>query len=185
MISTIVKGGTALLDVSLILTKLGLKQGQIVGDLGCGGGGHFVIASAKMVGASGTVFAVDVQKSVLQYIESRAKLENITTIRTVWANFEKYGSVKIPDGVCDIVILANVLFQNKDHATVLREAARLVKSGGRVAVIDWKGTAAPFGPPVELRVSEDMVRQYAEQAAVQFVDGFDAGQYHYVLVFKK
>lgn len=185
MNSTIVRGGTALLDVYAILTKLGIKEGDVVGDLGCGGGGHFVIASAKMAGVRGTIYAVDVQKSVLEYIESRAKIDQIETIKTVWANLEKFGSVKIPDNECDIAILANVLFQNKDFSTILREAARIIKPGGRLAVIDWKKIAAPFGPPVELRVGEDVVKHYGQEAGLKFVDEFDAGQYHYVLIFMK
>lgn len=185
MSSNLIKGGTALLDVYAILTKLGIKEGDVVADLGCGGGGHFVMATARLVGKNGVVFAVDVQKSVLQYIDSRAKLDNIETIRTVWANLEKYGSAKISDGICDVAILANVLFQNKDYATILRESGRLLKKGGKLAVIDWKRIAAPLGPPVELRVAEEVVRQYAGEAGLSFVDEFDAGQYHYVLVFMK
>lgn len=180
-------GGTALIDVKALLHHLGVKEGSIIADLGCGGGGHFVLSSARSVGVTGLVYALDVQKRVLQIVEERAKAAQLDNIQFVWSNLEQYGAAPIPDNSCDVVCLVNVLFQNKDHCTIVREALRFVRPGGLLSVIDWRnGTAqAQFGPPQESRVSQSMVKEVVLKCGGEVIDEFAAGPYHYAVTIKK
>lgn len=185
MSTLVLKGGTSLINVPEVLKKIGVEPGQAVADLGCGGGAHFVAPTAAMVGSSGTVYAVDIQKKVLNSLEATLKLQNIGNVKVVWSNLEDVGAAGIPDGSCDIALLANVLFQNTNHDAILKEASRLVKSGGKLAVIDWKHYKAPFGPPDESRVSAEKVAEIAQGVGLSPLNAFDVGDYHYALVFKK
>ncbi len=185
MVDTILRGGTALLDAQKILERLGIAEGMIVADLGCGGGGHFVAPAARLTGRSGHVYAVDIQKPVLHSVESKLRLQNITNVDLVWSDLEKLGAASIPSASCDLVLLANILFQNKNHAGILAEATRLTKHGGLLAVVDWKKVASPLGPPLEYRIDSALVKDIATTANLSFVDEFDPGAYHYALVFKR
>lgn len=180
-----VSGGNELLDARKILEKLEIAERMRVADLGCGGAGHFVFSAASMVGDTGTVYAVDILKTVLQGIESRAKLELFTNIVTVWSNLEIYKATQIDSDKLDIAMLNNVLFQTKKHAEVIREAARMVKPAGKLLVVDWKVTGAPFGPPVEDRVKKEEILKAAKEADLKREEEFDAGPYHYGLIFIK
>lgn len=181
----LLKGGTSLIDVADILKKVGIGPGNIVADLGCGGSGHFVAPTAALVGSSGFVYAIDIQKKVLGSLAASLKLQNITNVKIVWSNLEDIGAADVPDGSCDSAILANVLFQNKNHEAILREAARMLKSGGSLIVVDWKHYKAPFGPPDELRIPADRVKEIAQRFGLKDERVFDVGNYHYALVLRK
>lgn len=181
----LLKGGTALIDVPELLKKIGVNTGQIVADLGCGGGGHFVAPTARMVGTAGFVYAVDIQKKVLGALEASLKLQNIGNVRLVWSDLERVGAADIPEESCDVVFLANVLFQNKNHSNIVVEAARFLKKGGKLVAVDWKPISSVFGPPQELRVSPDAIKTISLEHKLSFIDLFDVGQYHYAAVFQK
>lgn len=185
MDALLLKGGTSLIDVPQLLKRLDINSGQIVADLGCGGGGHFVAPTALMVGSSGLVYAVDIQKKVLSSLEATLKLQNIGNVKIVWSDLERVGATDIPEKSCDVAILANILFQNKNYLNILQEASRLVREGGRVVVVDWKATGGAFGPPQDIRVSPDLVKKMAVEIGLEFVELFDVGDFHYAAVFKK
>jgi ubiquinone/menaquinone biosynthesis C-methylase UbiE len=181
----LIKGGTSLIDVPALLKRIGVNSGQIVADLGCGGGGHFVAPTAQLVGTAGHVYAVDIQKKVLNSLEAALRIQNIGNVKIVWSDLEKVGAADIPDKSCDVAILANVLFQNKNHPHIIQEASRLVHEGGTVVVVDWKAIGGAFGPPQDIRVSPDTVRKISQDNGLIFVDLFDVGDYHYAAVFRK
>ncbi len=188
MLSTkklVLHGGTALLNVPEILKKIPIKDSSIVADLGCGGGGHFVAPLASMVGKFGKVYAVDIKKNVLHSVENTMKLQHYDNVETVWTDLERYGAAKIPEGSCDVVLLVNVLFQNKKHEEMIREAVRLLKPGGKLVVIEWKNGSIPFGPPISTRVTDETVKIITLKAGLILLDEFSASEYHYAIVFRK
>ena len=70
------------MDVRKPLKKAGIKEGQTVLDFGCGPG-HYAIAAAKMVGAKGKVYALDIHPLAVQSVEKKAKKEGLTNITTI------------------------------------------------------------------------------------------------------
>lgn len=180
-----ISGGNELINPVKFLEQSGIRGGMIVADLGCGAAGHFVLPAAHLVGDSGLVYAVDILPSVLQNMESRAKVEGVGNIKTVWADLEKIGSMKIQNGGVDMVLLVNDLFQIKDKQTVIREAVRILKSGGMLTIGEWKTVGTPIGPPANARLDSAQVKSMIQSAGFEFVHEFEAGPYHYGLVFKK
>jgi len=180
-----VKGGTVLLNVDEIIKKLDIKESYVVADLGCGGGGHFVDSLARLAGKTGKVYAVDVQKGVLEVVKGKMKSQNITNVEYVWSDLEKYGAAQIPDGSCGLALLINVLFQNSQHETILKESARFLRIGGRLVIIDWKHTPSPFGPPQNIRVDQKKLKDLGFSLGLTWFDEFDAGPYHFGLTFRK
>ena len=85
---TKIPSGTTLFKTDKILHRIGVGPGQVVADLGCGGSGYFVLQAAKMVGSKGTVFGIDVLKSALSNLISRARLAGLANIIPVWSNLE-------------------------------------------------------------------------------------------------
>lgn len=181
-------GGNELVNAHFILEKSGVHPGMIFADLGCGAIGHFVFPASGRVGSAGKVYALDIQKPVLQAIETRARLEGAQNIMTVWSDLEKVGAAQkqIQDGSVDVVLLANTLFQIKDRASVLKEAARMLKSGGTLAAVEWSAASPPgLGPSRELRVDSAKLEETAAAAGFALKEKFDAGPYHYGMVFGK
>ncbi|MFA4937043.1 MAG: class I SAM-dependent methyltransferase [Patescibacteria group bacterium] len=169
----------------LLEKQLEVKFGNFVGDLGCGGAGYFTIPAAKIVGSRGKVYAVDILKAALEGVKSKAKLENILNIETVWSDLERVGVTKITPDTLDSALLINIMFQSRNNAALLDEARRLLKQGGKLLVVDWKVEPTPFGPAVANRVSPEKVRELVVKLNLKEEKFFDAGPYHYGFVFIK
>ena len=179
-------GGNQLLNPKEILeNKTGLGYGNVVADLGCGPKAYFTFQSARLVGDRGTVYAVDIQKQVLSSVESHAKNQGLDNIRTVWSNLEIAGATKIQEASLDLGILNNVLFQSTDMPEMIKEAVRLIKKDGKLLIIDWKNIGAPLGPKMELRVNPEKIKELCEIFGLKLEQEFEAGQYHFGLIFKK
>jgi len=179
-------GGNQLLDSREILeNKVGLGYGNVVADLGCGPKAYFTFQSARMVGDKGLVYAVDVQKQVLSSVESHAKTQGLDNIRTVWTDLEIKGATKIQESSLDLAILNNVLFQSTNMPEMIKESIRLIKNGGKLLVVDWKKMGAPLGPKMDLRVDPEKVKELCEVFGLKLEKEFEAGPYHFGLIFKK
>ncbi|MCX6740641.1 MAG: class I SAM-dependent methyltransferase [Candidatus Parcubacteria bacterium] len=178
-------GGLQFLDPKEVLDKVGLIQGMKVADLGCGNLGHFIIPAARIVGKDGLAYAVDIQSSVLDSVKHRAAREALNNLNTVRSNLEIVGSTPIPAASLDVVFLINVLFQNSQHSNMVTEAARLVKKGGKLVIIDWKKIGVPFGPAVEKRIDPQIIIKYATAEGLNLQLQTEFGKYFWGLIFEK
>jgi len=179
-----IHGGNELIKADIIAIA-GVEAGMRVADLGCGNLGYFAFMTAKAVGKNGVVYAVDILKSVLEAVENKARQEGFENVKVVWSNLEKVGATKIPAGSLDVAYIHNMLFQSTDDAAVLKEAYRLVKPGGKVLVIDWLKIATPFGPTIGERIDAEEAKKCGVGAGFKLLQEFEAGPYHYGLVFQK
>lgn len=167
-----------------ILSQLNLDQDMTIADLGCGSG-YLTFAASKMVGPSGTVYAVDVQKSVLSNISSDIKFYGARNVKPIWANLEIVGSAKIDDNSVDVALLVMILYQSKNHENILKEAYRILKPNAKLLIVDWKRVAIPYGPKLEQRVAYDIIQQKAKNAGFKFIKDIETDPYHFGILFKK
>lgn len=180
-----VYGRSELLDSGAILRDfLQLKIGNMVADLGAGGG-LFSIQAARLVGDQGQVYAVDILKNALSEIESKARMSGLNNIKTVWSNIEIIGATQINEQSLDAVMLVNVLFQSNKHYEIMGEATRLLKNGGRLLVVDWSDTNSSFAPSNDRKVDPKSLIQHANQLGLNLANEFKAGNYHFGLIFTK
>lgn len=174
------------MDPELIAAGFGLTEGMRVADFGSGAG-YFTIIMAKKVGDSGSVTAIDLMNFALDTLRAKANAEGLGNIQTVRSNLEILGSSGLASDSQDVVLLANILFQNSNKAMILDEAKRVVKPGGALIVIDWRKGTGGFGPPDHLRTEEGAMKQLvlAGDNTLQFMATIDAGIFHYGLKFRK
>jgi len=166
------------------LAEINLHEGQVVADLGAGSGFHS-IAAAKLVGESGTVYAVEIQKPLLENIKSRAKEEGVTNVKVIWGDIDETDGIKIADNVCDVVIIANTFFQIEKKDECAKNAFRLLKPGGTLFLLDWSGSFGHLGPQPTAVVKPDRAKSYFEPIGFKLIREFDAGDHHYGIIFKK
>lgn len=157
---------------------------MIVVELGCGALGSYIWPAARTVGAHGRVYAVDVRKPVLEAIMTRARVENLPQVVTLWGNAEQADGVRLADQVADVVTLINVLFQNTDRQTMLAEAIRLLKPGGKLIVVDWLADA-PLGPPAEHVVNQSGVVTFCQRSGAALTNKCTPSSMHFGLVFTR
>lgn len=166
----------------LALKHAGVRQGMSIADLGCGSG-FFSIPAAKMVGDLGKVYSVDVLKSALNHVRSRAKLEGVRNIKTIWADLEKVGSTKIKPGTIDVVFISSTIYQVEHKGNFLEEIKRVLSPKGKLVVFEWETSSIPIGPGAKHRVSEDEVIELCKGHGFKLFDAFKPGKFHYGLVF--
>ncbi|PIW36517.1 MAG: hypothetical protein COW24_04890 [Candidatus Kerfeldbacteria bacterium CG15_BIG_FIL_POST_REV_8_21_14_020_45_12] len=175
-----------LLNERGLLEHVGVDVGQTVADMGTGRECTFLLEAARMVSQTGKVYALDVVKEILEVVQGVATQAGLQNVETVWTDLEMYGAAKtVADQTIDIGILANTLSQSTDHMAMMKEAARMMKAGGRILVVEWKPVETVLGPPVAQRVSPEEIKQIALQLGIQVTDEFEAGEYHWALVLTK
>lgn len=166
------------------ITHLGLVAGMAVADIGAGTG-HYTLRAASLVGHEGAVYAVDIQKDLLDRLATDAKEKGFRNVHVLWGDAENVGGTKIRQGAVDAVIVSNVLFQTESKSSFVHEIYRITKQGGKILLVDWSESFAGLGPAPQQVVSEDTARELFEKNGFELLEQFEAGAHHYGLVFRK
>lgn len=163
-----------------ILKEIGLRKGTVFVDVGCGDG-FFTLLAARALGEQGIVYAVDVDAESIERLKAKAEEQHLTNIRVKVAAAEETVFCKT---CADVVFYSMVLHDFKDPAQVLRNAKKMLKPSGTLVDLDWKKMQMPFGPPVDIRLSEQQASKLITQAGFTVESPKEAGPYHYFMIAK-
>jgi len=169
------------LNLQEVLNKLELSGEMIAADFGSGSGGWTSPLAKRL--KFGKVYAIDVLEEPLSALKSKAEIEKVYNIETILFNIEGKKHLKLPDFSCNLVLITNLLFQVKDKEGVVAEAKRILKKKGKILIVDWL-SEAPLGPK-EGRIDAKEVKKIAKDLELKLDKEFQAGVYHYGLIFGK
>ena len=173
------------LDPDQVLFAAGLSVAQTFADLGSGSG-FYTMAAAKIVGEQGIVYSVDILESALDHIAAEVRLKGVRNVKTLRCDLEQLEACKgIPAGTVDMVLLTNIIHQIQKRSNLFSEAYRLLKTGGKLVIIDWNNSPSPIGPLASERISEDEVASLTRAATFKTAGTIVVDPYHYGLIFIK
>lgn len=164
----------------LNLKKLGITDSMHVADLGAGSG-HYTKMLSSMV-PQGKVYALEVQKEVLERLRNDLKSAHITNVECLWVNIEKSSGTKLGDAVIDACVVSNVLFQIEDKMTFVKEIRRILKPNGKVLVVDWAGSFGSMGPQSDAVVTKDIAKKLFENVGFTKMYDIEVGANHWGMI---
>jgi ubiquinone/menaquinone biosynthesis C-methylase UbiE len=170
------------IDPKEIVAQLPLMGKEIVVDLGAGSGVYTVELAKLLADGGGKVYAVDVQQDILTRLSHTVTEEHLSNVAVVHADIEKIGGVHLKDGIADLVVISNTLFCTEHRDVVLGEAARLLRSGGHLLLIDWIGPYKGMGPEASQVVSEETGAQLAKNVGFDVQLELPGGDHHWALL---
>ncbi len=167
------------------IEQFDLGKGNYVADFGAGSG-FYSFSAAEAVGETGKVYAVDVQKDMLERLKHEARnIRHLNNVEIVWADIEHFGGTRLRENSMDAVIVANVFFQLEKKDDPCLEVKRILKPGGRVLLIDWSSSFGGIGPQPSDVFTEDMAKKLFEKHGFKQDRAIGAGAQHYGIIFRK
>lgn len=164
------------------LLAVGLRRGMRFADLGCGYG-TFSIPAAQIVGKRGSVYAIDIDRKLVEKVRKDArelKLKNLhASIGDILTFDEKLG---IPRESLDFVLLANIIHGTRGKVRLLKTLRRILRPSGSIAIINWKLEKTPRGPPMRMRPTENETAGYLVKAGYVRPKILEVPPYHYAIV---
>jgi len=151
-------------------------------DFGCGYG-TFAVAAARLT--SGTVYAFDIDAAMIEATAAKAASFGLHNVQAIERDFVAQGT-GLPDVSTDYAMLFNILHA-EDPGALLREALRVLRPGGKVAVIHWQHDATtPRGPALSIRPRPEQCRTWMRQAGFELLmPHIELPPHHYGLLGRK
>lgn len=166
------------------IRELGLNPGEKVVIFGSGSGGH-TLAVARALKGSGTIYGIDVRGQMVEKLKKEAQERHHLNVRVLHGNVDHLGGTGMGVMSTDAVIIPDTLFAYQDKETMLKEADRILKPGGRLLIVEWAASYAGAGPSPKDVCSEEDALSFAKKAGFLYDRRFSAGNYHYALIFHK
>ena len=165
-----------LIKPDILLQKLGVAPGSTLLDLGCGNGFFTFPASAAM-GEEGMVIAADTSAEMLQLLKDRNPRDNVQILQVGEAKME------IDTDSVDGAVMINLYHEFADRAANLNEIKRVLKSGGKILILDWSPVEESFsGPPVEHRIELGIATWELEQQGFVIETNTPYAEEHWLII---
>lgn len=165
------------LQVNRVMDVLRIKQGSNVADIGAGSG-WFTVRAARRVGANATVYAVDINRDYLKYIDDRAAREKLPNIKTILGNEDH---PLLPRQSVDAILLLKTYHEIAQPIRLLKRVRDAMRPDALIGIIDRNGNAETHG------VDKDIVIREAERAGFVLINQYDfvkRDDVDYFLVFR-
>ncbi len=171
-------------DPAKVLAVLGLDQGlQDLVEFGCGYG-TFTLAAAGI--AAGTVHALDIEPEMVEVVRQKCDEAGIANVWAEVRDFVTEGT-ELDNNSIDAALLFNIL-HHEEPVSLMKEALRVLKPNGMLAVIHWNyDSTTPRGPAMEIRPRPEQCIEWGIKAGFRFNERnrYDLPPYHYGLLFRK
>ncbi len=163
-----------------VIAAMGVKEGEAIADIGAGSG-YFAFRFARHVGASGRVYAVDINSDMILYMNRYIrdhKLKNVVTVLSA------PDDPLLMDASINRFFICNTWHHVENRTQYIALMKKILKPGGQIIVIDYQKKELPVGPPPEMKLArEDAIREM-ESGGFKLVKEHTFLPYQYFLVFE-
>ncbi|WP_409200873.1 class I SAM-dependent methyltransferase [Methanobrevibacter sp. DSM 116169] len=179
------------LDTSSILNELNLKGDEYFMDAGCGDG-HIAIEALKLIN-QGKVFALDVYAPSVDDLIALKEKENLENLIPIQSDIAEH--VDLDDDTLNVILMVNVFHGFKARRVIdeaIEELKRIIKPGGKIAIMDYKKQEVKNGPPYVVRSSPEEIEEFFNKHDLSMTylnneigEDIPEGKSHFLIIFEK
>jgi SAM-dependent methyltransferase len=168
-------------EPDLALRLLKIAKGSAVGDVGAGSG-YMSLRLARIVGAEGKVYAVDVQAGMLQLLQQNAARARLTNVVPVLGTID---DPKLPAAALDLIIMVDVYHEFSEPQKMLQRMREALKPGGRLVLFEYRAED-PNVPILPLhKMTKAQVKTEVELEGFKQQRVFDDLPWQHLIVFTR
>ena len=156
----------------------GIQKEYTCIDFGSGTGA-FALPMAELVGDKGKVYAIDNSAKMMEHINAKNPPPHLIPIQS---DVERTG---LNNNIADICLLAFILHEAKQPENLIKEAHRLLESGGSLVIVEWNADLDSPGPPRKNRIPQQQVEQLLHQVSLILTNNIEWNKNHYVVIGNK
>ena len=160
-----------------LLAALRIAPGQVTCDVGSGPG-YFTLRLARLVGARGLVYAVDVDPRILAALRQRLEESGLRNVVPVLGLAD---DPLLPPQACDVLLVVDTYHHFPSRPSYLRRLARSLRPGGRIVNVDYHKRPTPVGPPLDHRLSREQFLSESAEAGLRVVREHTLLPYQYAI----
>ena len=148
------------------------------------GEGEYSIGFSKMIGDEGLIYAVDLWEDNIKRLKETMSSAGIRNVKAFMADVSK--PMPIENDSIDVCLMSTVLhdlIQEKNADGAIKEAARVLKPHGLLAIIEFKKMDGPPGPPIHIRLRPQEVESIVELFGFNKKAMKEVGAFNYLMTF--
>ena len=164
-----------------LIEMLKLQEGDVVADIGVGTG-YIARRISRKIGETGVVYGVEIQQEMLDILAEKMAEEGITNIKGVLGTIT---DPKLPPNSVDLAIMVDVYHEFSHPYEMMRNICRGLKTGGRVAFVEYR--LEDDNVPIKRlhKMSELQVIKEATPHPLSWVETLDDLPWQHVIIFEK
>jgi len=164
-----------------VVDSLCIKEGNAIADIGAGSG-YFTKLFSERSGKNGKVFACDIDKGMISYLEKRIKNENLGNVTPILC---KPNDPLLSPSSVDLIFICDTYHHLEKRGDYLNLLKKYLKPGGRLAIVDYQKRETPSGPPLAMRIDREEIIKEITGAGYKLDAEFFFLPYQYFIVFMK
>lgn len=166
---------------SLLIKSLGLKNGDVVADIGAGSG-YLSYPMAKLVAPNGKVYAEEIQPEMLDIIRSKSKSNGI---KNVVPHLGTVTDPKLPANSVDLILMVDVYHEFDHPFEMTANMVKCLKKGGRLVFVEYR-KENPEVPIKEVhKMSEAQVKKEMSLFPLKWMETKSILPRQHIIVFAK
>lgn len=165
----------------LLLKALNLRPGDAVADIGAGTG-YFSWRMAKQVGATGTVFAVEIQQEMLDLLGQKMAERKITNVKPVLGTIT---DPHLPTNSVDVALMVDVYHEFDHPFEMIQAISRSLKPGGRIVFVEYRAEDPAVPIKALHKMSEAQVKKEMTQQPLKWIETIETLPRQHIIIFGK
>lgn len=164
----------------LVIKALGLRQGEVVADLGCGTG-YFSWRLGRQVGERGLVYGVEIQPEMLQLLDTKMRERGALNVTGVLGTPQ---DPNLPEPV-DLVLMVDVYHELSHPAEMMEAICERLKSGGRLALVEYRAEDPKVPIKPLHKMTEAQIKKEMADLPLQYVETVHTLPTQHMVIFRR